>query len=270
MKILTLIVNYKKPLFDLDSIISLQQLSSKNRALIGIYLWDNSCQVSQEYQLETVGHGWLSKKYTNSIENHGLSYIYNTVITFALTESFDYILLLDNDSSFDNSFIDNILYSIDSHPSSQLFLPKVMQKDKIISPGRFISCKGYYVKNFESGIHDSKNVTAINSGMLIKTNYFTETSFRYDERILFYGVDDNFMINFSNFGFHFCLLDYCFQHKLSKFDNSESIKLKKWRFNDLVNGLRYNFKDGPVWTAKLVLPIYIWYLKIRFYMSMLI
>jgi hypothetical protein len=269
VKILVLIVNYKKTLIDVESIVSLKKLSPKNRRLVGVYIWDNACSLTQELHLETIGSGWNSKFYTCVVENHGLSYIYNRVVEFAITKSYDYILLLDNDSSFDNIYFDQLIHAIEDNPSTLLFLPKVFHGKKSVSPGRFISCKGYYADNFNFGINNSKNVTAINSGMLIKLSYFMDSCFKYNESILFYGVDDNFMLHFSKFQKPFYLLEHCFKHDLSKFNAAESYEMKQWRFDDLINGLKCNFGCESMLTSKILLPVYILFLKIRFRLASL-
>ncbi|WP_235777318.1 glycosyltransferase [Pseudomonas piscis] len=164
MSYLILIVIYKVSLKDSQSIRSLVEVPlQKNSATVVI--WDNSPEAQSQEQLD-----WISKKlgkehviYQHTPENKSLSEIYNSFIKLAHKKN-DFIILLDQDTSFDYRLFTTHQQVLDSGDKSNLYLPIVKFKEKIVSPGKQILFKSFPYKNIKPGLMASKNNTAINSG----------------------------------------------------------------------------------------------------------
>ncbi|ROM42618.1 MULTISPECIES: hypothetical protein [Pseudomonas] len=215
MEYLFLIVIYNRSLKDSQSICSLIKSISTLEGSTFI-IWDNSLEPQAKSQLD-----WLSSElkknnfiYKHTPENKSLSEIYNSFLTLAPQKK-DFIILLDHDTSFDLHLFTAHREALNDCTITNLYLPIVKFKNKIVSPGKQVFFKSLPYKNLHPGLMPSRHNTAINSGMIIRWSYFTETFKGYDKRLKFYGTDDYFMMQYRKTNKSFYLLDYTIEHDLT-------------------------------------------------------
>ena len=227
-RFLILVVLYKCKVKESLSYISLLKSSEylNNSKLI---LWDNSPEIRS---VEIHNLGFMKNiEYIHTPENMALSKIYNYVIQEH--EQYDYMIILDQDSSFSSKYIVKLNTAILKHPAVNLFLPLIKSEQTIISPGDYKIFKGSYWKKEKYGVIDAKNILAINSGMVINFNYLKNIYTGYDERLKFYGTDTSFMVTYSKDNNLLFVIDYVMKHDSALLDEDEDINKKIIRLNDL-------------------------------------
>ena len=227
-KYLILVIVYNEKIKDSStykSIISTKE-NLTNSTLI---IWDNSKNNQKINNNELCFFKCV--QYIHTPNNLSLSKIYNKVIQS--NEEYDYMIILDQDSSFSKNYFKQIQNSIKNNSTINLFLPIVKSDTTIVSPGDYKIFKGSYWKKEKYGKIKSKNILAINSGMVINFNYLKKEFKGYDERLRFYGVDTFFMFEYAKSNKYFYVLDYTFNHESALLNNKENIDKKIFRLTDL-------------------------------------
>lgn len=194
-----------------------------------LILWDNSPE-TQSVDLDNLGF-IKNIEYIHTPENMSLSKIYNCVIQEH--EQFDYMIILDQDSSFSSKYIVKLISAILKHPGVNLFLPIVKSEQTIVSPGDYKIFKGSYWEKEKYGVINAKNILAINSGMVINFNYLKNIYKGYDERLRFYGTDTSFMLKYPEDNNFLFVINYVFKHKSALLDRDENLNQQIIRLNDL-------------------------------------
>ena len=118
MKILCVIVLYKCKLENSKSYQSLLQNNEET-----IFVYDNS-PISQEVHGENI-------VYIHDSQNGGLSVAYNKAAQYARCNRFDWLLLLDQDTTFQKGAIEYYIKAINEFPDIKLLLFIKFQMDVI-------------------------------------------------------------------------------------------------------------------------------------------
>tara|TARA_R110001606_G_scaffold55669_2_gene135448 strand:- start:492 stop:1286 length:795 start_codon:yes stop_codon:yes gene_type:complete len=209
-----------------ESILSFSQPSLIKRLTI----WDNSPESQSDIEIDrlrlSLAKIGIELFYSSNPENIVLSKVYNRFLSLEKLMS-DYCLLFDDDSCIDFDFIDKLAKVLNTSTHYDLILPIVKYKGQIVSPSKRIYMKGWFYKELKSGPISSRFLSAINSGMVISSNYLRLTNFVYDERLVSYGTDDQFITEFSNNHGTAFVLDYSLEHELTlSMQNKNSLILK--------------------------------------------
>lgn len=255
IKLLIPVVVYKKQLKISSSVLSLMQsirLISNSKVLV----YDNSPS-SQSYQ--DVERFFLDQsvefEYRHCPENRSLSKIYNESIDEALANGYEYICFLDQDSHLDEPYFIEIK-DVKEKYKPMLMLPRVLYKDVLVSPTKKYLFKGFYFGRIESGFYYKKNISAINSGIVVSSEYYKMTGFRYDERLKFYGTDDYFLINYNKSNYFPYVLNYEMNHELTLSTlNTDGAALHK-SYLSMIEAWRIIYSDSPI-ALRLLLRSYI-------------
>lgn len=229
-----LIVIYNKAPKNSTTILSLSQIDNKFKPYIRCLICDNSknkLNPTQEDELKLMLKDIRYEYIYNNGLNKPLSKIYNETINKLLIH--EYLIIFDDDSVFNSDLFEESSNSISANKGINLFLPIVYDNEKIISPAIMKGFKGHYLKNIQPGVINSKNITAINSGMIIKGQYLKNKFIGYDERIKFYFTDNDFMYKFTLDNKALYILNYKMHHTLNFYLRGESFEKKKKRFKDL-------------------------------------
>jgi hypothetical protein len=221
-KFLALIVVYNCEPIDTPSVQSLIRCAL-DRYNIRIIIWDNS---PIPHQVDWTAFGQTGI-YISTTENLGLSTIYNRVIEKYLQLG-EYLLLLDQDSELPTDFLQKINASIQSHPDIDLFLPMIRANNRWASPGNYFCGWGREWKSTVIGRISSKQVFAINSGMIISSSYLVGSFPGYDERLRFYGTDTQFMLDYMDRRSQLFVIDTVIMHDLSFFSGPSTNRAEKF------------------------------------------
>jgi hypothetical protein len=170
-------------------------------------------------------------EYQHTPENLPLSKIYNNTIQKGLlTPQLKYLVLLDDDSKIDKEFFKKAIEGAAGKHS--LMIPVIKNQRIIRSPMISYTIKTSVLSTVNPGLIASKNMMAINSGMVISFEFLRSTRFQYDKRLTNYGTDNYFMKFYSTYSKNIFILDYMFNHSLSFFDSTDmSKKLKVFSQN---------------------------------------
>ena len=135
-------------------------------------------------------------------QNVGLSKAYNACATIADGLGFNFILLFDQDSFFDDNGLELLLEDYDCLSSMQKvgaigpsFIHEGHRFYDFLFDGEF-KWKGFLYLDFAMEVRD-----LINSGMLISLNAFFSIS-GYDEKIVLDNADRNFTLRLRTNGYH--------------------------------------------------------------------
>lgn len=227
MKNLILIVIYNTSITESETIKSL--IDSKSYLHESdLLIWDNS-PISQDISMITTFFKENTKVlYEHHFENLPLSKAYNKVINQFKNKGYDFLVLLDQDSSFKKELFIKLHNTFQENKKINLFLPIIKFKNTIVSPTKKYFLKGFYFKERPFGLLNAKNISAINSGMIISFKFLREKYKGYDERLKFYGTDDYFMMEYCKNENELFVLDYEFEHDLTLSTlNNSSDKLVK-------------------------------------------
>ncbi len=109
-------------------------------------------------------------RYYHNESNLGLSVNYNRAADFAAEHDYDWLLLLDEDTSFPKHAIQSYKSAIQAHPKETLFAPTHrIANGKLLSPSR--PFRGL-LKEIPAGIYDLRKYDVINSGLLVNAKDF--------------------------------------------------------------------------------------------------
>lgn len=233
MYLITIVLYNKNP-EDSSTINSLSRLTTEIKNTLRIIVWDNSPMPFNDSQRNTLSNklNGINTIYRhNNGENMPLSRIYN--LTIKELQNNECLVILDDDSEFDNQFFEKATTAILKHDDIDLFLPIVHTSDNIVSPAYMYLFKGHYFKSVKPGIMTTKNTTAINSGMIIRARYLKHDFEGYDENIKFYFTDNDFMSKYDASHQSLVVIDYHMHHTLNFYQRGEEFSKKKARFKDL-------------------------------------
>ena len=225
MKILCVIVLYKTSLFDSNSFIECANHAIQDHDF-KLYVYDNS--PVPLHSVEELRQ--LNIEYVADMSNSGVSRAYNMAAKYARNSGYEWLLLLDQDTTFqDNGYI-KVCKRIIENFQYVLYVPLVKKVNgNYFSPQwmkRHIPMSAITVTD---RAYPLKNVSVINSGLLIKVDVFLQAG----------GYNENVPLD---------LADYQFIERLSK--NIDTFYLMKYvlyqSFSndvDCINTLEFRFKS---------------------------
>lgn len=260
IKFLALVVVYKMLPHESNTLRSLAQTCESQKSHIRVIVWDNSPQAYSEAdksELQTLLAGLCVDYRHNGGQNVPLSAIYNRTISEMHDD--EYLLLLDDDSNFDASFLLTAEAAIKRYQDIDLFLPVVLNDDQIVSPAIMKGFKGSFFKHVEAGLMACDNVTAINSGMIVNGRYLKHDFEGYDERIKFYFTDNDFMSRYTASHKELVVLDYKIHHCLDFYKKGEPYEVKARRFRELRRSFLILMRRKSLWgyfLTQLYLVVY--------------
>lgn len=147
---------------------------------------DNSTEPNTNYRYAANrGFGYVSMD-----GNKGLAKAYNRGIVWIKKHTdATHVLLLDDDTTLPDGFLERTATVVEAHPEAGIFLPKVYDEKGLLSP---CAIYGWRVRRLNGiGELTAQNVTGINSGMVLDLALFD--SYRYDEGYFLDYIDHAFM-----------------------------------------------------------------------------
>lgn len=255
-KILATVVIYQKKPAESSTLISLSSLKCQWKDHVRLLLWDNSPEPWDEGTTDQAKKmlGLPMEYRHNGGANIGLSTLYNR--TIAELSDDEFIWLLDDDSHFDSSILEQMEKAVDECPAIDLFLPLVYSNHRLVSPAQMKLFKGRFLKEIKPGVTSSKNRTAINSGMMIHSRYLKGDFEGYDEELTFYGTDNDFMMKYRRQRKQFYVIDYNMTHSLDFYEKDESYEKKSARFVEQ-NRAWIHLMRREGWLATIAVQLYL-------------
>jgi len=257
---LILVVLYKRSISaseTLQSILQARHDFSKYRLVV----WDNSPIKMLDKQDLAVINGKMGVDYIHSSRNESLSVVYNEVVE-KYEKNYSFIILFDHDTLIPADYFDKAEIAASKVSGEcRLILPKVKANSALVSPARQYFFYGRRLKKVSSGYMNSKNKTAITSGMIIDTHFFLD-GFRYDTTLNFYGIDNYFMEIYAKKHPLCYILDVELNHSLDYFNGNESFERRLERFQNMSDAILYINRRGIV--RRCFCRLYLFIVKCRF------
>lgn len=197
MKILPIIVIYNDLLKDCQIYKSFLQYYP------GVaFLYDNSKQpINGIYESESV-------IYVHDKSNGGVSKAYNSGAKWAKEHGFDYVLLLDEDTTFPRDYMEILSKAINANKNCSVFAPQITYGDeeRIFSPSKFGRCGKVTGVRLPYGIHSLHDYLPVNSGCGISVKAFYKAG-GYNDNIKLDFADFDFFIRLRSIAPTFCLVE---------------------------------------------------------------
>lgn len=246
--IYALIVIYNKSINDSITYNTIKKYLDR----INLIIFDNS---TKDFDNESFCKNKHIKYYTFK-KNIGLSKAYNYVIDKIIKNENNYIIILDDDTNLKIEYMDEIFQKI-NEKDYDVFLPIVMSNKKIISPSNTqFDCRVKQIKNLDE-ININK-ITAINSGMIVKTSVYNHIL--YNEDMFLDYVDHDFMSKIRKKGMKIKILNskilqnfsrdevkskeqYNFRYKIYKKDFKIYCKIRRKMLYYYINIFKYKITN---------------------------
>lgn len=180
MKIFAVIVTYN---IDLKHCKSYQTLLA-NTSLPFLIYENSAIPMNQQYKGKQI-------YYQHNPNNGGVSAAYNAGAKIAKKRGYDYMLLLDEDTSFEASFIDKLREAHTAHPQAVVLAPRmVYQGSKPFSPVRLGMFAPQAFKP-EQACYPLGKYAPVNSGACIQVETFFKNG----------GYNEDIKLDFADFDF---------------------------------------------------------------------
>jgi GT2 family glycosyltransferase len=253
-QIIAVVVIYNAKIEESKTLISLAKSLALNSKTMDLIVYDNSLQPCFENSSSFVV-GFFNIHYVHDPSNPGVSKAYNFSAHYAQKLKKRWILLLDQDTIFPIDAISSYISGIQSHPDIKLFTPILkLSDDTIISPSNYRFKRGFALKNISPGLHSLKNISPLNSGMLINIDAFTSVG-GYNEKVKLDFSDFQFIERFKKWFDQFYVLNVICLHDFSN-EETSSVKLNnRFRFycEGAKNSERGSFGDRFIYFMVVLL-----------------
>lgn len=209
-KILAIVVIYNKGLSDSDTLISLGNDIVREGSVLDLFIYDNSSIKQSETSIR--GFNILNHHFDG--ENVGVSAAYNMGVKYAKTLGKEWVLLLDQDTSFLPGALKEYSKNVDENTEINLFSPIIKLANGIIfSPFKKVFKRGIALQEVSPVRYSLKQYAPVNSGILVRIAAF-EMAGGYNERVRLDFSDMEFVRRFSKHNDSFkvvntiCLQDF--------------------------------------------------------------
>jgi len=154
-----------------------------------IVLVDNSSEkVIADYNMEFCRRHHIG--YSSMGGNRGLPKAYNRGFEL-IEQKVDYIMLLDDDTGIPEGWMNSLLTAVLQFPLVEIFIPYVYDSKGLLSPCRRSNCLFFRLSQKPDTF--TSNMSAINSGLVIRTNIRTNNDQLFDESQFLDSVDHLFI-----------------------------------------------------------------------------
>ena len=237
------IVIYNIRIEESETLITLNASLEKASVSLDVVVCDNSLN-SDLVNGSVFRKGCFNIHYFHDPSNPGVSKAYNFASQYALLLKKEWLLVLDQDTSFPVDTFSKYVSAIQDNPSIKLFAPVLKISDgRIFSPSRYWFKRGFGLKRISFGVHGFKGLSPVNSGMMISLDAFNAVG-GYDERVRLDFSDFMFIERFRKRFSEFCVVDVVGVQAFS--DEEMNVSKLNERFGWYCEGAR-NCEKGSVW-----------------------
>ena len=172
-----------------------------------VWIWDNSKNRDINAHLN-----FGKSNYSFSEVNVGLSFPYNCAGEYAFQNNYQWMMLLDQDTEFDTSFLNILNVSIRENPNIKLFCPQHRLLNNIyLSPVKSILKFTRLSRTQVSGVFNIADFCIINSGLVVNVATFRKVG-GYNEKVFLDYSDFQFIDRFAKVESKaFCINSVCIQ-----------------------------------------------------------
>lgn len=172
--------------------ITLKCLKSQRSSDFKLYIWDNSPIGLTDAQEDSLSKSFPSVEYINTPENLGLSIIYNRIISNLNVEN-DLLVTFDQDSYISKEYISKVHDYSAEYPAIPVLIPIIHLESGVYhSPKPDIPFVRRFFKFSGGRVYGYKyRINSLNSGNVLNIRALANAGFKFDEVLMFYGVDNS-------------------------------------------------------------------------------
>lgn len=231
--LLIIIVTYKEPYYRSKSFCSLlESLDQQYFPNLNFFIYDNSptSYINSKSNLYSV-HQNIKVIYNHDSSNAGLGIAYNKGAIIAEQTNKKWLLILDQDTNFPKDVLVAYFKAVTSNSDIDIFAPTLFAEDmKLISPSKYLFKRGFLLSFIPNGITSLKNITPINSGILISLALFNSVG-GYNEKIRLDFSDHAFMDRVRQKRKFFFVINCKILHNLSSYSvNTIDKEISRFKF----------------------------------------
>lgn len=215
---LAVLVLYETKLEHSESFMSLSKNLENSDSKMDIVVYDNSPE--PVYEKEVGFENW-NIHYIHDRSNPGVSKAYNEGFKIGKKLNKKWLLLLDQDTKFQDDALMKYFEAMDSYKKSILFAPVLTVNNKIHSPSGYYLKRGFHLKKINAGLNTIRNKTLLNSGMCISLAAFEKIG-GFNEKVKLYFSDYNFIDRYRRHYKDFIVLDTICEHKMFTIENNNA------------------------------------------------
>ena len=169
---------------------TVKSLITQNFNNFHLIIHDNSdCQTSDD-QRKYLALNFRNHTYRHTGCNNGLAFIYNDVLKSSV-KNYDLLITFDQDTRFDNDYLDKVADCYVRCNKFFLYVPIVESQSQYHSPKPDVPLvRKFWKAKGNTEYHPKFRLNSINSGNAINIKLASNLSFKFDENLLFYGVDN--------------------------------------------------------------------------------
>lgn len=172
-----------------------------------IFIWDNSVSSKLNSRLDLYGF-----QYVYSLQNKGVSFPYNMAFEYASQKGFQWMVLLDQDTIFADTFLEKLKFAMHQHPEIKIFCPlHQLTNGLYLSPVKFFMRFTRLSNKRISGIINISEYAIINSGLVVSVELFKKVG-GYNEKVFLDYSDFQFLKRCAQVDSKaFCIDSVCIQ-----------------------------------------------------------
>lgn len=227
-RILFILVCYKEKYWETASFLSLtySHKVTADGMILNLYIADNTDVGNWNCDPNRVLPDDINIFY-NKYNNPGLSYAYNRGADFAKKNGFSWIVLLDQDTVLPIDFYPTYNNAI-LNSDIPLKVPiTFIDGNRILSPSKYIAYRSILLTEVRKGLHDLQRHSFINTGMLIKVDFYFNVG-GYNEEIKLDFTDHDFVARCKKLTNTFEVVDVSLKQDFSSVTNKKEQAITRY------------------------------------------
>jgi len=199
---------------------------SLNNSTLYLSIYDNTDYKDWSIQHDYINYENVIINYYRDSSNSGISAAFNYFAEFSKKIDTKWIVFLDQDTSLSIDFFTQYLNK-SINTNKNIVFPKVYTKSKLLSPSNYNCYRTSVIKNIASELL-LNNITAINSGIMIRTDFFLQNN-GYNKNLRIDFCDHEFIERLSNKNISADILDISLCQEFSVQSNDKKKALERYK-----------------------------------------
>jgi len=217
-RVLLVVVLYKQNISQSLTLMSLNEELVLLGIRMDVFIYDNS--PDKQYDQNNFQWNNFDIFYVHDASNPGLSKAYNRGATKAEELEKEWLLLLDQDTTFPKEYLKENRDQVIAYPDTSLFVPLLKLKNGVLfSPCINKHKRGYPAGQLAPGKYNLWKYSPVNSGMLIRLSLFKAAG-GYNEKVKIDFCDFQFLEKVREFKDDFHVINATGLQDFSAFDYS--------------------------------------------------
>lgn len=221
------IVCYREKFWEATSFKNLIHLCQQQGSAqqLSVFIYDNTDLPNWHILDDFENSPFINLVYQSAPANPGISVAYNTIARYARDRHYSHIVFLDQDTELPAEFLATYTKIVDN--DIDIAAPLVYENNILLSPSRYKNYRSSFYPSIESDKIELKNNSCINSGLLVKTDFYHKVG-GYDENLRLDFCDHEFIKRAATFTNYLHIVPVMLQQNFSTNTNSETKALARY------------------------------------------